>query len=210
MPDAGVLATVLLIAGLFLLVLEFFVPSFGLIGIIAALCLLISFWSAYQAWGGGRNPAFFWTFTVFLVCGVPGTIAFGFYMLQYSAVGRAVVLQPPKFATQTNPLDKLIGKHGLTQTLLTPGGMVTIEKNRYHAESLGMIIDPNSRVVVVEVRSNRLVVRPATPEDVRTVSSNNDDSADPVKAIDAPLEPATGQPGDSDKLDFDIPENYTA
>ena len=33
MPDAGVLATILLILGLFLLALELMVPSFGLLGI---------------------------------------------------------------------------------------------------------------------------------------------------------------------------------
>ena len=42
MPDAGVLATILLIVGLFLLALELMIPSFGMIGILSAISLLIS------------------------------------------------------------------------------------------------------------------------------------------------------------------------
>ncbi len=58
MPDAGVLATMLLVLGLFLLGLEFFIPSFGMILVIAALSLIVSFWSACKAWWG-VNPFFF-------------------------------------------------------------------------------------------------------------------------------------------------------
>ena len=50
MPDAGVLATMLLVLGLFLLGLEFFIPSFGMILVIAVLSLIVSFWSACKAW----------------------------------------------------------------------------------------------------------------------------------------------------------------
>ena len=42
MPDAGVLATILLIVGLFLLALELMIPSFGMIGILSAISLLIA------------------------------------------------------------------------------------------------------------------------------------------------------------------------
>ena len=230
MPDAGVLATILLIAGLFLLILEFFIPSFGMIGIIAIVCLAVSSWSAWQAWGGGRNPVFFRTFVFFLVCGIPGTLSLGLYLLQYSAVGRAIVLQPPKLSATVNPLEQLVGKRGLTQTMLTPGGMVEVQKNRYHAESLGMLIDPNSPIIVVDVRNNRLVVRPVTAEtegsDEQTEDQLNDDSGQVAEPLVAESEktstkrPEPDQPQNHNaatkpdqkpaKLDFDIPEYYTA
>ena len=230
MPDAGVLATVLLIAGLFLLVLEFFIPSFGMIGIIAVICLAVASWSAWQAWGSDKNPAFFRTFVFFLICGVPGTLSLGFYLLQYSAVGRAVVLQPPKMAKTANPLEQLVGKRGMTQTMLTPGGMVEVSRNRYHAESLGMLIDPNSPIIVVDVRNNRLVVRPVA-SDTEESSEESDDqfqqkSGQGTESAVAGIEKTSNVGVDSGqspstsgvdragqkpaKLDFDIPEDYTA
>ncbi|MFN8708685.1 MAG: hypothetical protein ACK50J_18555, partial [Planctomyces sp.] len=79
MPDAGLLATILLIVGLFLLGLEFFIPSFGMIGTLSAVSLMVSLWSAQKAWGDDRNPAFFYTYLAVLIAGVPGTIFGAFY-----------------------------------------------------------------------------------------------------------------------------------
>ncbi|MEZ6043602.1 MAG: NfeD family protein [Planctomycetaceae bacterium] len=222
MPDAGVLATILLIVGLFLLILEFFIPSFGLIGIVALISLLVSLWSAWQAWGGGRNPSFFYTYLGLLVCGIPGTLGLGFYLLQYSAIGKSVILQPPTLVQVPNPLEELIGKVGTTQTLLTPGGMVVVEKNRYHAESTGMLIDPNTPVIVVEVRSSRLVVRPVGASEMATAVTiaeprvtTEDSGHSKVDPLTADIENTRELNPDqsrvrSDKLDFDIPEDYTA
>lgn len=58
MPDAGVLATMLLVLGLFLLGLEFFIPSFGMILVIAVLSLIVSFWSRLQSVVGRQSRLF--------------------------------------------------------------------------------------------------------------------------------------------------------
>jgi membrane-bound ClpP family serine protease len=70
MPDAGILATVLLVVGLFLLGLEFFVPSFGLIGSLAAVSLVVSWWSASKAWGGGQNTVLLRASETLSFCGL--------------------------------------------------------------------------------------------------------------------------------------------
>ncbi len=237
MPDAGILATVLLVVGLFLLGLEFFIPSFGMIGILAGISLVISFWSATKAWGNGENPAFFWTYVCLLTAGIPGTVFGSFYAIQYTSLGKSIVLQPPTVVVTSNPLELLIGKKGLAQTLLTPGGMVLVDRERYHAESTGMLIDPNTPVVVTGVNGNRLVVRPSTVEEQRAavvsdvahdgtnslsaVGSGEEKvivipvsvhekpvSVEPVAAIrPLPASQTPESPSDSG-LDFDIPEDF--
>lgn len=211
MPDAGILATVLLVLGLFLLALEFFIPSFGMIGITSLICIVISFWSAWKAWGGGVNPAFFWTYVVFLCAGVPGTVVGSIYAIQNTSLGKVVVLQPPVPTASQKPLDELVGRTGIAATLLTPGGLVTIDGTRHHAESIGMLVDPGTKVVVTQTTANRVIVRPMTADEIQ-----NSQNHAPVMATRLPEEihedssPLTAkrvpQPGE---LDFDIPDDYT-
>ncbi len=209
MPDAGVLATVLLIAGLFLLGLEFFVPSFGLIGTTAGLCLVVSLWSATKAWGGGASPTLFWTYLCFLLAGVPGTLLGAYYAIQHTNLGRSVVLRPPVPAVVQNPLEELLGRVGEAETPLIPGGMVVVDHARYHAQGQGMLIERRTSVVVVGVSGNRLVVRPVT--EVTRGSSAGAGTEGTAETPEGKAKPSdTGQRRPVRGLDFDIPEDYTA
>ncbi|MEP3477640.1 MAG: NfeD family protein [Fuerstiella sp.] len=165
------MATVLLIAGLFLIALELMVPSFGIIGIAAFICLVISFWSAGQAWWG-TSPGFFWTYLTFLTLGIPGVTGGVLFLLQSTPLGKRVILKgqsKESLAPLTkvrNELSDLIGEHGTAATLLTPGGMIEIKGRRYHAESVGMMLETGAPIVVHAVRGTRVVVRPPTDQDV--------------------------------------------
>ena len=104
------------------------------------------------------------------------------------------------FSDEVEKLRELIGQRGKTLGLLNPGGMVTVDGSRYHCESEGMMIDPNTEVEVVSVDGTRLVVRvpigPPTSQDtvkeevVETEPPTPDSSADSVIPFD-----------------FDIPED---
>lgn len=223
MPDAGILATMLLLLGLFLLGLEFFIPSFGMILAIAVISLTVSFWSACKAWWG-VNPAFFWTYVVLLVAGIPGTLLGAVALMQKTSLGNRLILRPPPLdATKTsNPLDELIGQRGTALTLLTPGGIVSINSERFHGESLGMLIEPQTPVIVVATRANRIVVRPWTADDDKALQQV---AFDPLPVVDRDeLNPAatpnnvridtgTSLPPEGnengDRLDFEIPDDYT-
>ncbi|MCA9061999.1 MAG: NfeD family protein [Planctomycetaceae bacterium] len=159
MPDAGIVATVCLLLALFLLALEFFIPSFGMILACALILLVVAFWSAHKAWYV-HNPTFFWVFVAVAVGGIPGSVFGALHLVQHTRAGKHLILQPVPVQLKDNPLAEFIGKHGSTLTLLTPGGMVEIARERYHAESIGMLLEPGTKVVVTAVRGNRLVVRP--------------------------------------------------
>ena len=169
--DAGLLATVLLIAGLFLIALELMIPSFGIIGIAAGICLVISLWSAGQAWWG-TSPGFFWTYTTVLVLGIPGVTGGVLFLLQNTSLGQRVILKGQSkealvpLTKVRDELSDLVGQLGTVTSLLTPGGMVEVKNRRYHAESVGMMVEMETAVVVVAVRGTRIVVRPANDQDI--------------------------------------------
>lgn len=169
--DAGLLATIMLIAGLFLIALELMIPSFGIIGISATVCLVISLWSAGQAWWG-TAPGFFWTFTVLLIVGIPGVMGGMLFLLQSTALGKRVILQAQRkesLAPLTKVRDELaalIGERGKSASLLSPGGMVEVAGRRYHAESVGMMVDADTPIVVVKTRGTRVVVRPLSDSEI--------------------------------------------
>ena len=222
MPDAAVLATMLLLLGLFLLGLEFFIPSCGMILTVAIISLVVSFWCACKAWWG-VNPGFFWTYVVLLLAGIPGSLFSAIAIMQKTSLGNRLILRPPPVADPkaTNPLEELIGQEGIAQTLLTPGGMVTVNNVRYHAESIGVLIEAKTPVVVVAVRANRIVVKPAAlMENAESGATQFDHSAEseflvPPDSAASDRSPqnasmATGQfEENGERLDFEIPDDYT-
>jgi membrane-bound ClpP family serine protease len=217
MPDAAVLATMLLLLGLFLLGLEFFIPSFGMILAVASVSLIVSFWSACKAWWG-VNPAFFWTYIFLLVAGIPGSLLSAIAIMQKTSLGNRLILRPPPKVESPdfNPLDRLIGQRGVTQTLLTPGGMVLVDSERFHGESLGMLIEPQMPVVVVAVKANRIVVRPWTADDqIATQRAPNSVAAarpfdlPEIAAPKLPVEQTSDSSKTRERLDFEIPDDYT-
>ncbi|MEZ6127346.1 MAG: NfeD family protein [Planctomycetaceae bacterium] len=225
MPDAGVLATILLIVGLFLLALELMIPSFGIIGLLSALALLVSAWSAWQAWWG-TSPGFFWTYAGFWVLGIPSVLGGVLFLLQNTKMGDYVVLRGPAkeemvpLAEERSRLETLIGKIGTASSLLTPGGMVTIDGNRFHAESPGMVVESGSAIQVMGVKANRLVVKLASEVALKAVqdriasSDQRELSAESLAATvvdenrhEHAVAQSDSRSGDDDSvLDFDIPD----
>lgn len=234
MPDAGVLATILLIVGLFLLALELMIPSFGMIGILAAVCLIVSAWSAWSAWWMD-SPGLFWTYAGFWVLGIPSVMGGMLFLLQNTALGNHIVLRgpaPEQPAAQTEErygLDLLIGRFGKATSMLCPGGMVNVDDERFHAESSGVVLDADSPIEVIAVRSNRLVVKgataealaaqqdaatatqPAAPEKQNSPSApRHDEFADTMmdpQATESMVADAGPDRGQDAILDFEIPED---
>lgn len=161
----GILAVLLLLAGLTVLVVEVFVPSGGMLAIITTvlLCLSVSF--AYGAWFR-TSPIAFWGFVFVLILLVPTTLGSAFSILPRTPMGKRALLQAPElarvepFADEAARLQKLVGKFGTTVTQLNPGGMVLLDGERLHGCSEGMMIDSQTSVEVLGIRGTRVVVRP--------------------------------------------------
>ncbi|MAT16398.1 MAG: hypothetical protein CMJ46_14140 [Planctomyces sp.] len=141
-----------------------------IIGIISALCLVGSFWAAWQAWWG-THPVIFWIYATALLIFIPTTIIGAFYILPNTPVGRILFVDPPTeeevipFISETQRLRQLVGEVGKSLTLHNSGGMITVGDKRYHSESEGVLIEPQSPVRVIGVKGNNLLVREITQQE---------------------------------------------
>ncbi len=82
--------------------------------------------------------------------------------------------------------------------------MIDVEGERYHGESVGMLVDPRTPVIIVAVNGNRVTVRPVTPEDLPDEHQKSD-----VAVADAKTEPVTSK-SDATRIDFDIPKDFSS
>ena len=181
--DNSTLAVLLLLVGLALIVAEIFIPSGGLIFAVSVLCLVGSIWCAWNAWAESQ-PSLWWTFLIALVLLLPVSVGGALYLFPRTAMGRRVLLEAPDlsevtpFSEEESHLKQLIGVSGKTLTLLNPGGLVSVNGERLHCESEGMMLDAGTEVRVVSVRANRLVVR-AISKDESVADASPDESEDP-------------------------------
>jgi membrane-bound serine protease (ClpP class) len=156
-------AALLLIVGLALLFLELFVPSGGMLGILAAVAIVGSVFMALFHKNTGQGV----TFVVAEVIGVSVLIALVLRWWPDSKFGRRVVPELPNSQEvlpdneQQQLLRQLVGKIGRARCLMLPSGAISIEGHTVNAVSEGMAIEAGQSVRVIEVRGSRVVVRPA-------------------------------------------------
>ena len=187
-------AVLLLSVGLLFLIAEVFIPSGGIILVMAVACLTASVFAAFNAWWY-NSPGYFWSFLMLMFLLLPVTVSGAFYLWPRTPIGRRVLLEGPEdhevkpYIDQEARLTQLIGKYGTTLTPLAPGGIARVEGQRVHASSEGVSIESGELVKVISIRGNTLVVR-------------RSDREQPHEA-DA-LRPAT-QPDSPGPLDFELP-----
>lgn len=160
-------ALVLFVAGLLITAIEVIVPSGGLLGLAALACLVGSLACAYQLSG--------WA-AVILACVegvcVPVVILLAFKILPKTSLGKQLILSPPEkpnedesrpTTEQSGTDDKfsaLLGTEGLVVTACRPSGTVDFSGQRVSVVSNGEAIAGGTRVRVILVEGNRVVVEP--------------------------------------------------
>ena len=160
MTSALLWAIGLLILGLVVVLVEVFVPTGGLLGLVAGVLLVTSVGLAFSQ-GMGTGLVFLTIVTV----SVPGVIGVGMHYLPQTAIGRKLILAPPKpeevdpASERDRALQHLVGQIGRTMTPLLPSGISEIDGRRVDTTSEGMSIDAGVLVRVVEVSGHRVVVR---------------------------------------------------
>jgi membrane-bound serine protease (ClpP class) len=150
------IAIILLAAGLLLIVLELVFPSLGALGIAAALCLIASISFAFAE---DRNTGIW--FLVATAVLVPTAIMLGFKLLPHSPLGKVLVNKGTSFSdvAAVDTRDRaLVGKLGLAENLLRPGGTIHIDGRRVDVVTRGEPIEAGAQVRVLEVEGNRVVV----------------------------------------------------
>jgi len=166
----------LLLVGFALVVLEVFVPSGGILGFLAGVAIVSAIGMTFYH----RGPAAGFIFTTVAVVALPVVMALAFKYWPQTPMGKRFLLGLPTdeetlpHSEQREQLKKLVGKVGVAKSVMLPSGAVRIEGRTIDAVSQGMPIEQGQRVKVVEVKANRVVVRPVD-DDEPVVSSDEGD-----------------------------------
>jgi membrane-bound ClpP family serine protease len=168
------LAVLLFVLGLILLGLEIFViPGFGVVGISGAVLLVVSLALAAfekkpettEEWlGFGSNVA---TFALTAVGAVVAALVLAWYLPNIPYVNR-LVLKPNEeegeLAAEAAPaiqpeLAALLGAIGVAATPLRPAGKAQFGEEFVDVVAEGSYVLPGTRVQVIEIEGNRVVVK---------------------------------------------------
>ena len=170
MTYAGI-AMLFLVLGLGLLILEFFVPSGGLIGLLCFIAIVISVWGAQKAWYHSA-PLYWYTYLAILIATIPGSF-FGFIkFLQNSEYGKTVLLRAPRleevtpYVEEERELEEMIGRLGEAESELCPSGNCRIDGKRLDCLSDGQLIERGAKVKVIGHRGVYPIVRLLTPDEL--------------------------------------------
>ncbi|MGL6076959.1 MAG: NfeD family protein [Fimbriiglobus sp.] len=174
--QVAVLAGLLFIFGLVLILLEVFVlPGFGVAGILGILLILGSLGLATLGTADGGLPTTTddWirlatkmsTYLFGMIGGVVSALVIARFLPKVPYANR-MMLAPPSEKPELNvPVPgaeeaaAMLGAVGVTVTVLRPAGSVQFGEAYMDVVSDGSFIPVGSRVQVIEVESNRIVVR---------------------------------------------------
>ncbi len=148
----------LLALGLGFIFAEIFVPSFGVLGILAGISLLGSIYYAFQigaVWG---------TVFVGVTLGLSiFSISMAYRVLPYTPFGKKLLILGEDTSTQEwkgsdLKLRELLNQEGVTISALRPAGMAEIHGQRVDVVARGEMIDAGIKIRVKQVDGNRVVV----------------------------------------------------
>lgn len=174
---------------------ETFLPSAGILGLLAALSLLAGVGLSYYYGGIVLGTTF-----MVLTCAI--VTVFIFKMVRWwphSAIGKLILIDSTKQENlvDRSELDSMVGRVGQTLGLMMPGGYVEIDGKRHDAVA-EVAIEEGEWITVTGLSSGRtLRVRPISKEAAMQVLRKNSQDTDPLSrpvndVLDDPFEDALG------------------
>ncbi len=162
--DPILLAYILIAAGVVLVLAELVVPSGFILVAIGACSALVGVGLLFVH--ASMETA---VMALLSLC-VGGPVLGGllFYLWPYSPMGRRLIKAAEQDATIASmpanlELEVLRGKIGRAVSSLRPSGVAEFDGRRIDVITEGLMVDPGQWVKCIEVRANKVVVRPADP-----------------------------------------------
>jgi membrane-bound ClpP family serine protease len=184
----------LLMLGVALIVLELFVPSGGLLSVMAVVAVVASIVVAFA------DSLVTGTLTLlFATVVVPVVVAGAIKWWPHTPIGKLVLIKRPTSEDEVLPdtepyqvRERMVGKFGVAKSELLLSGDVLIEGRVYDAVSNGMPISAGQPVKVVDMNMRRIVVRPMTEAEITAQREQSDVLATPldhlgIEPFDDPL-----------------------
>lgn len=150
MPEGLLQIIALLSAGYLLLILELFVPG-GVLGVAGGVSIL---YGCYLAFGLGTG----WGVTTVGVSIVVTWIIVRMFLRSRTAKNLILSEGADSWQGQDIRLVELVGKEGVTLSMLRPAGLAEIDEARVDVVADSEFIDRGVAIRVVEVEGNRVVV----------------------------------------------------
>lgn len=153
------LAVFLYFACAFLIVVEIFVPSGGVISIISLACLvggLMIFFKSPMVSG--------WWGIVVAFIEIPIVLFITYKIFPHTKFAKTVFLTPPKKnagegVPDTEKLNDMLGKTGQVITPLRPVGMASFGGKRLECVAESGYVEKGEKIKVIKVESTQLTVR---------------------------------------------------
>ena len=146
----------LLVAAFILVFFEVILPG-GILGIIAALCVILASWFAGDQYGAGIGIlTFVGSATAIAI------LAFvEFKLLARTSLGRAFFLKSSVTGhSNIAPAEtSIIGKKGSALTRLNPSGKVVIDGQTYEAHSQDGFIEADQLIIVAAQDNFKLIIK---------------------------------------------------
>lgn len=150
MSTTGIIT--LYIIGLCAITIELFTPG-AIVGICGAGCVIASIVFAYL-----------------YVSNLLGHILLGigicfipiFFITWYKLLTRTFAVKDTEegFSSASDKLDELLSAEGVAITTLRPSGTANINGNKVDVVSEGEMISKNTKIKVIDIKGNRIVVKP--------------------------------------------------
>ncbi|MBL8888160.1 MAG: hypothetical protein JNK16_16000 [Phycisphaerales bacterium] len=150
-------------AALLLLLMEFFVPSAGLIAVLAAGCAIAGLVCLFRF-----NPLWGFMGLVGMLFAVPAVLYSGVSIWRNTPLGRRMIGIPSEEEVAESVAKEdafvrsrmqLLNKEGIVITDLRPVGLIEIDGVRHDALCDSDFLRPGARVRVVHVEANQVRVR---------------------------------------------------
>jgi len=155
-------AITLFLLGLFLVSLEAFIPSAGVLGLVAGSVLV---WSVYQGFQASRACGI--SLIAATVIALPLLFALFVKWWPLTPLGKRMLINVPDDPDELLPdgevyrqVQSQVGKRGTAVTDLLPNGRITIEGTGFDAVTEGVLVDAGTPIEVTDVQGNRIIVRP--------------------------------------------------
>lgn len=162
--DPLLLAYILIAVGVILVLAELFVPTGFILVVVGVCCCLVGVGLMFVH-GSMENAL---TALLSLCVGGPLLGGLVFYLWPHSPMGRRLIRAAEADVTVANmpgnaELERLRGKTGRTISPLRPSGVAVFDGRRVDVITEGLMVEPGQWVKCVEVRANKVLVRPADP-----------------------------------------------
>ena len=142
-----------------LLVAEVFIPSFGLITVCSLACIVGGLAIFFKL-----NPVAGWCGVAVAIVMIPSVLVGAYKIFPKTSFGKSVSLDMPKKQkgegiSDINELSGMLGRKGITTTVLRPVGMCDFAGKRLECVAESGYVDRGVTVEVIKIEGTQLTVR---------------------------------------------------